>query len=298
LKSNDQHSKVSLQEIQRMESEKEQLEKAFREESMHEAQMLEEQERMKRQKSSNWGVTGNFYVKSLSEIQAEESKVQKDRHMREIKGKRLSRDTEPELALGKSSGSSWAGKIASSSPNVTTNHLNKTESGIAPSDGFWEPIVPEHREAPGNKQSKKPANTADGKEGKNEFESWCARALERLNTEVDIPTFLNFLIDIESPYEVHDYVRSYIGEGKAEKKFATQYLERRSKWKNAKRSGKKHDDDLTTPAVALSPSDGDFQEAGRKGKKKAKNTKSNMNHLLGFSVRGKGVNRGELDLAN
>ena len=94
---------------------------------MHEAQMLEEQERMKRQKSSNWGVTGNFYVKSLSEIQAEESKVQKDRHMREIKEKRLSRDTEPELALGKSSGSSWAGKIASSSPNVTTNQLMKTE---------------------------------------------------------------------------------------------------------------------------------------------------------------------------
>jgi len=298
LKSNDQHPKVSLQEIQRMESEKEQLEKAFREESMHEAQMLEEQERMKRQKSSNWGVTGNFYVKSLSEIQAEESKVQKDRHMREIKEKRLSRDTEPELALGKSSGSSWAGKIASSSPNVTNNHLNKTESGIASSDGFWEPLVAEHREAPANKQSKKPANTADGKEGKNEFESWCVRALERLNTDVDIPTFLNFLIDIESPYEVHDYVKSYIGEGKAEKKFATQYLERRSKWKNAKRSGKKHDDDLTTPAVALSPSDGDFQEAGRKGKKKAKNTKSNMNHLLGFSVRGKGVNRGELDLAN
>ena len=94
---------------------------------MHEAQMLEEQERMKRQKNSNWGVTGNFYVKSLSEIQAEESKVQKDRHMREIKEKRFSRDTEPEFVPGKSAGSSWAGKIASSSSNVNINHHIKTE---------------------------------------------------------------------------------------------------------------------------------------------------------------------------
>ena len=39
-----------------------------------------------------------------------------------------------------------------------------------------------------------------------------------------------------------------------------------------------------------------FQEAGRKGKKKAKNSKSNLNHLLGFSIQGQGVNRGELDV--
>lgn len=36
----------------------------------------------------------------------------------------------------------------------------------------------------------------------NEFEAWCASSLEVLNAEVDIPTFMAFLNDIESPYEV------------------------------------------------------------------------------------------------
>jgi hypothetical protein len=38
------------------------------------------------------------------------------------------------------------------------------------------------------------------------------------------------------------------------------------------------------------------QEAGKKGKKKTKASRSNLNHLLGFSVQGQGVNRGELDV--
>jgi hypothetical protein len=59
--------------------------------------------------------------------------------------------------------------------------------------------------------------------------------------------------------QVHDYVKTYVGEGKPQKKFAMEYLERRSRWKNALKSGGKYEDDLTTPALALSPGDGDFQ---------------------------------------
>jgi hypothetical protein len=54
-------------------------------------------------------------------------------------------------------------------------------------------------------------------------------------------------------------VKTYVGEGKPQKKFAMEYLERRSRWKNALKSGGKYEDDLTTPALALSPGDGDFQ---------------------------------------
>merc|ERR1712126_710063 len=139
-----------------------------------------------------------------------------------------------------------------------------------------------------------------GKKSKNEFEDWCTRALHDLQAQVDIPTFLGFLMDIESPYEVHDYVKSYVGEGKAQKKFAIDYLERRSRWKNSLKSGAKYEDDLTTPANALTPGDGEFQEAGKKGKKtkpsKTNKSKQDMSHLLGFSVTGQGVNRGELDM--
>ena len=100
--------------------------------------------------------------------------------------------------------------------------------------------------------------------------------------------------------QVHDYVKSYVGDGKAQKKFATDYLERRSRWKNSLKSGVRYEDDLTTPATALSPGEGEFQEAGKKGKNKKmtrqSKSKQDISHLLGFSVAGQGVNRGELDL--
>ena len=60
-------------------------------------------------------------------------------------------------------------------------------------------------------------------------------------------------------HQVHDYVKSYVGEGKAQKKFATDYLERRSRWKNSLKGGARYEDDLTVPASALSPGDGEFQ---------------------------------------
>ena len=103
-----------------------------------------------------------------------------------------------------------------------------------------------------------------------------------------------------SLFQVHDYVKSYVGEGKAQKKFATDYLERRSRWKNSLKGGARYEDDLTTPATALTPGDGEFQEAGKKGKNKKmtkqSKSKQDISHLLGFSVTGQGVNRGELDM--
>merc|ERR1711978_728904 len=102
---------------------------------------------------------------------------------------------------------------------------------------------------------------------KNEFEEWCSKALQGLQAQVDIPTFLGFLMDIESPYDVHDYVKSYVGEGKAQKKFATDYLERRSRWKNSLKSGATYEDDLFSTNT-INPGDGEFQEAGKKGKNK------------------------------
>merc|ERR1711915_449449 len=76
--------------------------------------------------------------------------------------------------------------------------------------------------------------------------------------------------------------------------------QRKMKEEERARRGAKYEDDLTTPANALTPGDGEFQEAGKKGKKtkpsKTNKSKQDMSHLLGFSVTGQGVNRGELDM--
>ncbi len=42
----------------------------------------------------------------------------------------------------------------------------------------------------------------DKKQPENAFERWCQGALQNLNAQVDIPTFMAFLHDIDSPYEV------------------------------------------------------------------------------------------------
>lgn len=40
---------------------------------------------------------------------------------------------------------------------------------------------------------------------------------------------------MESPYEVHDYIRAYLGDTSEAKEFAKQFLERRAKQKASQR---------------------------------------------------------------
>ncbi len=126
-----------------------------------------------------------------------------------------------------------------------------------------------------------------------------------------------------------DYVKNYIGESKSAKNFAKEYMERRSKHRNAlKSSQRRQEDDLLTPAQAINPnsndvevpsvglsgrSGGDKSESksafgngggsggGGGGKKRGKKDKgrsmADASHLLGFSVASsERVNAGELDL--
>lgn len=75
-----------------------------------------------------------------------------------------------------------------------------------------------------------------------------------------VPTFVGFLRDIDSPYEVKDYVRMYLGETKQCTEFAKQFLEKRSKWRSSQRP-QVQADDLCKPAPAVNPNAGmEFQE--------------------------------------
>lgn len=50
-----------------------------------------------------------------------------------------------------------------------------------------------------------------------------------------VPTLVAFLKELESPYDVHDYIRSCLGETLEAKEFAKQFLERRAKYKASQR---------------------------------------------------------------
>merc|ERR1712020_400672 len=275
--------------------------------------------------------------KSLAEIQAEEARQDRDRQERERREKKA-RQKDLSLAQASvwgsaSSNLSWASKAAPITAPQTTIPVSGS--------GFWdEPPAPKPQQQQQQLQppiqmsqqqplqqqqttpqpSKKNKKNNKAKEeikvaaifkeskGKpdNEFEEWCLSSLDKLNPQVDIPTFLSFLNDVESPYEVNDYVKNYIGDGKGPKSFAKEYVERRSKYRNSLKSVKNFEDDLLTPAAAINPNEpdefvpvlgGGGAGGGKKNKKKNKSkSKLDASHLLGFSVSSsERPNAGELD---
>ncbi|XP_017062580.1 GIGYF family protein Gyf isoform X2 [Drosophila eugracilis] len=122
-------------------------------------------------------------------------------------------------------------------------------------------------------------------EYENEFTSWCIKSLDNMSAKVDVPTFVAFLQDLEAPYEVKDYVRIYLGEGKESLDFAKQFLERRSKYKSLQRAQNAHNDDMCKPAPAITPSANDYTDHKNKQKKVKKNKMTKMDaRILGFSV--------------
>lgn len=113
-------------------------------------------------------------------------------------------------------------------------------------------------------QISKEQNSSIQKSGnQDEFTKWCFESLQAMGGNVDIPTFVGFLKEVESPYEVSDYVRSYLGDGREAREFSREFLERRSRWKNARRGrddGEGFEDNLCRPASAVNPNQNDFQE--------------------------------------
>ncbi|XP_060073725.1 GRB10-interacting GYF protein 2-like isoform X2 [Ylistrum balloti] len=140
-----------------------------------------------------------------------------------------------------------------------------------------------------------------------DFTQWCERELRNMATSVDIPTFISFLKEVDSPYEVHDYVRSYLGENKASIDFAKQFLERRSQNRNKSRQQQHQpEDSIWGPAPARDfrqsqPSNqvNEFETQKAKGKKKKKMTKIDSS-ILGFTVHADPArkNIGEIDNIN
>jgi PERQ amino acid-rich with GYF domain-containing protein len=111
----------------------------------------------------------------------------------------------------------------------------------------------------GGKQHQSHASPSSGPQ--DDFTRWCFEKVQTIGGSVDIPTFVAFLKEVESPYEVGDYVRSYLGDGKEAREFSREFLERRSRWKNARKDGGgSFEDNLCRPASAINPSSNDFQE--------------------------------------
>ncbi|XP_070305027.1 GRB10-interacting GYF protein 2 isoform X5 [Salvelinus sp. IW2-2015] len=258
---------LSLAEIQKVEEERErQAREEQRRQQAEHLKLLQQQAlqeaRNPQAKLSGWGSVAKqpATTKSLLEIQREEAQQVKQRKEQGGGGQQPSHPTvtQQNRAQNKAttalSPSVW-GSVATSggAPNWGGDSSiwgDSTNSNM----GFWDEEVaqapPPARKPNAQKNNKGNANLSSrankkveeeekllklfqgvNKRQQDGFMQWCEKTLHTLNTanNLDVPTFASFLKEVDSPYEVHDYVRAYLGDTSEAKEFAKQFLERRAK---------------------------------------------------------------------
>uniref|UniRef100_F6XTD4 GRB10 interacting GYF protein 2 n=1 Tax=Callithrix jacchus TaxID=9483 RepID=F6XTD4_CALJA len=255
---------LSLAEIQKLEEERErQLREEQRRQQRELMKALQQQQQQQQQKLSGWGNVSkpSGTTKSLLEIQQEEARqMQKQQQQQQHQQPNRARNN-THSNLHTSIGNSVWGSINSGPPNQWASDLVSSIWSNADTKnsnmGFWDDAVKEV--GPRNSTNKNKNNASLSKsvgvsnrqnkkveeeekllklfQGVNKaqdgFTQWCEQMLHALNTanNLDVPTFVSFLKEVESPYEVHDYIRAYLGDTSEAKEFAKQFLERRAKQK-------------------------------------------------------------------
>ncbi|XP_030073035.1 GRB10-interacting GYF protein 2 isoform X2 [Microcaecilia unicolor] len=259
---------LSLTEIQKLEEEREQqLQEERRQQrklmkALHQQQLQQQQQ----QKLSSWGNVSKPVgtTKSLLEIQQEETRqMQKHQQQNRARGTSIpvtTCSTTPSNLHSSIGSTVWGTINASTTSQWTSDVVSSIWSSVDGKNsnmGFWDDAVKGvglRNSANKNKSNvslSKPTGVSSRQNKKVEeeekvlklfqgvnkvqdgFTQWCEQMLHALNTanNLDVPTFVSFLKEVESPYEVHDYIRAYLGDTPEAKEFAKQFLEHRAKQK-------------------------------------------------------------------
>ncbi|XP_049645233.1 GRB10-interacting GYF protein 1 isoform X1 [Suncus etruscus] len=128
------------------------------------------------------------------------------------------------------------------------------------------------------------------------FTQWCEQMLHTLSAtgSLDVPMAVAILKEVESPYDVHDYIRSCLGDTLEAKEFAKQFLERRAKQKASQQRQQQQEAWLSGPLQAafptnhsakLGPGPGPGPGEGSKAKRRALMLHSDPS-ILGYSLHG------------
>ncbi|KAI1285346.1 hypothetical protein HDE_11874 [Halotydeus destructor] len=336
---------LSLAEIQRLQEEKDRDERRkiqFQQQqmqAMYQAQQLQQKQSAQSKQQLTWAsgrrTAGGAPVKTLSEIQKEEAdKLAKQQRIanenREQQGVKLSNSGIWSNAASQLTWKGNASGVGGVWESLPETDMKPPTAGA----GFWEQEArPSKPSGTPNKQvansvnaNSKASNTKkkheevvhglfedQRRQNKDEFVVWCEEALSSFQSALDVPTFVTFLKELESPFEVNDYVRSYLGENKDSRDFAKQFLEKRSFYRN-KSKQQSSQELMWGPAPAITPSvnkssssstanqantsDNHANDAALKAvKSKKKKAKRVDSSILGFTVQADPdrINVGEIE---
>ncbi|XP_037704477.1 GRB10-interacting GYF protein 2 isoform X3 [Choloepus didactylus] len=333
---------LSLAEIQKLEEERErQVREEQRRQQRELMKALQQQQQQQQQKLSGWGNVSKpaGTTKSLLEIQQEEARqMQKQQQQQQQQQPNRARNN-THSNLHTSIGNSVWGSINTGPPNQWASDLVSSIWSNADTKnsnmGFWDDAVKEvgprnstnkNKNASlsksvgvSNRQNKKVEEEEKllklfqgVNKAQDGFTQWCEQMLHALNTanNLDVPTFVSFLKEVESPYEVHDYIRAYLGDTSEAKEFAKQFLERRAKQKASQQRQQQQQQQQdsvwgmnhsTLHSVFQTNQSNNQQsnfEAVQSGKKKKKQKMVRADpSLLGFSVNASSerLNMGEIE---
>uniref|UniRef100_A0A672PV71 GYF domain-containing protein n=1 Tax=Sinocyclocheilus grahami TaxID=75366 RepID=A0A672PV71_SINGR len=251
---------LSLAEIQKLEEERERQTLEEQRRQLQEFQRAQQQQ--PQAKLSGWGNVAKqpAATKSLLEIQREEAQQMKQR--KEQQQQQPQQQPQQQQQQQQQNSTALNSSVWGSVNNVGSNWMMDSSSvwGDAQNSniGFWDEAVkeatpPQATRKSHNQKNKDNANLSNSSSGKaskkveeeekllklfqganktqDGFIQWCEQTLHTLNTanNLDVPTFASFLKEVDSPYEVHEYVRAYLGDTPQAKDFAKQFLERRAK---------------------------------------------------------------------
>lgn len=266
---NQTQNALSLAEIQKLEEERERQTREEQRRQQQELLKLQQQQALQQAqqphaKLSGWGNVSKQPVvtKSLLEIQREEAQQMKQRKEQQPQQQHpiVTPQTRTQNRTTSLSNSVW-GSISTSAGTNWGSDSSIWGDTHNSNMGFWDEAVKEVVQQPqqtrkgnaqkNNKGNANLSNSLSGRANKkveeeekllklfqgvnksqeDTFMQWCEQTLHTLNTanNLDVPTFASFLKEVDSPYEVHDYIRAYLGDTPEAKDFAKQFLERRAK---------------------------------------------------------------------
>ncbi|XP_038624256.1 GRB10-interacting GYF protein 1 isoform X2 [Tachyglossus aculeatus] len=119
------------------------------------------------------------------------------------------------------------------------------------------------------------------------FTQWCEQMLHALSAtgSLDVPMVVAVLKEVESPYDVHDYIRSCLGDTLEAKEFAKQFLERRAKQKASQQ--RQQEAWLSSGGACLQNNHGSKLEPGGAAKAKRRALVLHADpSILGYSLHG------------
>eukprot|EP00794_Sanderia_malayensis_P015268 gene15268-16844_t len=316
-------SAPSLTEIQRMEERRQMAIREKLQQLQAHEQRLQHQQQQQQRAAAGWGDKSGKPVASLRQIQEDEAR---QLHARQRNQQQIQQQ---QVKMNQSAmQSAWNTKGQQQQQQQQNYALYETPGGAS----FWDDVMgrPPSLDATSHLQQRsgqqKARTVSDSafptlagpkvnKKTKDEdfvrrwfpkinpaedFVQWVNKNLPAIGKLVDVATLVQFLQEVNSPYEVYEYIRSYFGDSSDAQTFAREYLEWRKgncKSPNSQYQAAISESGMMQMNNELMSPDGD-DPSGKKKKQKKKMQKVNPS-LLGFSCNPDPdlINRGEIQSA-